>query len=226
MKRKLARQATIVGATGDGPQPERVIRQMIVYHGGFVGDLDLWQEEQIIVLGQRSFNESYLEVSMEMGRYLHHRCVYLAQEDFFRFLSDGRAADYHEDDPRFRRYPAFSVLSKLGFRWPLPYQRTSSGYRNWANESPLKAVYNYKVGGGVSKDQRRIALRQAIRPDALGLREAANHIKSMIITNWKNPLMSEPVDDWIYDFDWLHDTFYKGSVHEDLWYWIPLIPPQ
>lgn len=78
----------VVGVTGTGPIPEDEMKVIIRTHGWIVGSKDIWQEDQVIVIGRESFDKNYLKLSLELSRDAPHglgldiQCQYVRQEDF------------------------------------------------------------------------------------------------------------------------------------------------
>jgi hypothetical protein len=89
----------------------------------------------------------------------------------------------------------------------------------WRAKHELRAIYGYSVDAreGLSMAQRQQCLRKAVA--GLGLRTTAEHI-AWLIKNAKrrhDDHMHNAIEKWEDDMDWLHDTFYKKSIHRFIW---------
>lgn len=220
-QRKLAGQ--VISVTGWSPYSDPVIENMIKEHGGIVGDKDIWQEEQIIVIGRKAYDEDYLKMSIQFGLMRDFPCVYLSQEAFRDFINYDKYPAYYRGDPRIQDHPGLSFLSSLGFKWPsidaIPGDGGARNSSGWLESHPLRSIYGYTVQTGTLLEYRQNALKRAVRLDGLGLQIVAEHI-AFLIRNAKlrhDDLMDNAIGIWESDLTWLYSTYYKNTIHSFIW---------
>ncbi len=207
----------IVGATGDQPVTETLIRSLAFWQGALLGDGDIWQDGQLIVVGRIGFDEEYLKQAIELiiahGVVIH----FISQEVFLDFLETGILQHHYPGDPRISDHPGLTFLSSIGFKWPVAgTYRGIHKLENFEGEDHDLAVkYGYSVRAGVSLASRRRALTLGV--SALGLQVVAYHIAGLIKRNSGNPIMKHAVPRWREDLAWLHKTKYLNSLHSFVW---------
>jgi hypothetical protein len=213
----------VLGVTGQGPLEDSLLREGITREGGWIGDYDIWQKDQIIVVGREGFDEEYLKRSIEIGLRFKFKCVYFSQEAFAEWWLDDKPAEYVKGDPRISEHPGLAFLASIGFKWPEweAVAGTGSGTGSlWLNDThPLSAVYKYSVRREVPLKMRRAALERAIRPDALGLKAVVEHIAGMVRLN-KSRLdtrMDGAIGRWEDDLAWLREYHYKNTIYSFIW---------
>ena len=85
MKRKY--ECRIIGITGYDPYDNLALKRIIELEGGIVkgdnGYDHIWEEQQIIIIGETDFSKDYLRASIMAGIDLEFRCRYITQEDFW-----------------------------------------------------------------------------------------------------------------------------------------------
>lgn len=181
-----------VGITGDGPYEARAIEKIITLEGGLVGDRDVWQSNQLLVIGREDFDQDYLKRSVQL-LYLQNKtpCEYISQEDFWSaWLHRDHALykPYFRGDRRVHDHPGLKFLSSVGFKWP-PIEDGGSagggtgGLSDRLNDvSDLRRYCGYSVERGVTQDERRQKLSRAVKPPpfGLGLRSVADTIAGHI----------------------------------------------
>lgn len=175
-----------VGVTGDGPYEADAIKKIVTLEGGLVGDKDVWQPNQLLVIGRESFDHDYLKMSVQR-LYSKNKtpCEYISQEDFWRawlYRDHTLHKPYFRCDHRILDHPGLRFLSSLGFRWPViedgnPAGDGTGGLSDELNAtSDLRRYCGYR--SGTLQEERRQKLSRAIKsaPFGLGLRAVANHI--------------------------------------------------
>ncbi|MFQ5617102.1 MAG: hypothetical protein ACE5GO_11675, partial [Anaerolineales bacterium] len=50
-------QGQIIGVTGHTPYSKRKIENMVIAESGYLGDKDIWQQDQIMVIGKKGFDK-------------------------------------------------------------------------------------------------------------------------------------------------------------------------
>lgn len=215
-----------VGVTGNGPYDQMVIEKIATLEGAIVGDMDIWQTNQLIVVGREDFSEEYLERSIDFGFEHGFTCRYLSQEDFWDFWLGADETTYYAGDPRISDHEGLSFLASVGFKWPSVeaverYGGTGSLSGRFREQHELKKFFGYSVRQGVSVEERRQRLKRAIRkpPSGLGLRAVAEHIAGMTnlaLSRYDNR-MDEAIDKWESDLEWLRQKYYLNRRHSFLW---------
>jgi hypothetical protein len=216
----------IIGVTGCstmGHTHKYTIEEIIKDEGGIIGNKDIWQKDQIIVVGRNNFDKQYLEKSVEIGLQFGFTCRYMAQEDFSSFLLSFEYPRYHKGDPRVKEHRGLSFLTSIGFKWPsldnVETALTIGDLGKLREESILKSKYGYKVGGSISERSRRSALEMAVRPSELGLEAVAKHIANLIRLNRRRrtQINDDALHAWESDLNWLYDTYYRGKIYSFDW---------
>jgi len=219
-----------VGVTGDGPYEARAIEKIVTLEGGMVGDKDVWQPNQLMIVGRENFDHSYLESSVRL-LYLQNRipCEYISQEDFWSAWLNRDSAlhkPYRSGDRRIHGHPGLRFLSEIGFVWPsVEDQRYSGdgtgGLADRLNPmNDLRRMYGYGADKGTKPEERRQKLSRAVkpRPFGLGLKHVAHHIAGQVnIHGRKGRPPTEAISNWKSDLDWLYRTYYEGQVDSFTW---------
>lgn len=207
----------MVGATGGYPVTETAVRSLAFWQGAILGDCDIWQDGQLIVIGQTGFNEDYLKRAVELIVVQKPFFHFVSQEVFLNFLQTGNLQSHYPGDPRIVNHPGLNFLASVGFRWPVVgIYRGIHKLENFEGEDHDLAVkYGYSVRAGESIASRRRALTLGV--SALGLQTVAYHIAGLIKRNSGNPVMKHAVPRWREDLAWLYQTKYLNSTHSFLW---------
>jgi hypothetical protein len=219
--KKLASQ--IVGVTGEGPLESIEVRQLVEKNGGFATGSDIWQADQIVVIGREQFDKEYLRESIRVGLNCGFTCAFMSQEAFNNILQRDEYPVYHHRDPRIREHPGLSFLASIGFKWPstdaFAGGHGEPGAVGWNETSTLKALYGYNVDRNTPVSVRQLALNRAIRPDALGLRRVAEFIAWLIRLNKQrhDDLHQAAIDRWEDDLNRLRVSYYENSIHRFIW---------
>ncbi len=197
-----------------------------VLEGAIVGDMDIWQTNQIMVVGRENFDEDYLIKSIEFGFEHDFTCRYLSQEDFWQFWLSGEETTYYAGDSRIENHEGLSFLASVGFKWPsievAEYYGGTENLSSQLNPShDLQKIFGYSVRKGVPLEERRQKLKRAIRkpPSGLGLNKVANHIAFLVRYNslrYDNRMV-EAINSWESDLEWLHQKYYANRYHSFLW---------
>ncbi|MDP9437253.1 MAG: hypothetical protein M3P49_00660 [Actinomycetota bacterium] len=214
-----------LGVTGNGPYEEMAIEKIVSLEGGIVGDADVWQTNQMVVVGREGFDEDYLVRSVKFGMEQGFVCRYLSQEDFWTFWLGAEETTYYEGDPRIREHEGLSFLASIGFAWPsaevVRGLGGTGGLADRLNETHLlKSRFGYSVRQGVSVRERRQRLARAVQgPGALGLQPVASHIAGLIGMNSSryDDRMLVAIERWQADLDWLRASYYEGKAHSFVW---------
>lgn len=215
-----------VSVTGGSPYEEHAISKIVRLEGGIIGDKDIWQTHQIVVVGRKAFDEDYLIESREFGIEHGFTCRYLSQEDFWQFWLSGEETTYYADDPKISEHEGLSFLASIGFKWPSIeaaecFGGTGSLAGRLRDQHELKRIFGYSVRQDVAVEERRQSLKRAIRrpPSGLGLRAVAEHIAGMASLNSSryDDRMQEAIDRWKSDLEWLRQKYYVDRYHSFLW---------
>jgi hypothetical protein len=207
----------MVGVTGNDPVDELVVGSIAYWQGALLGDLDIWQNNEIIVIGREGFDEGYLKKAIELilseNIYIH----FISQGLFLEFLNSGELESHYPGDPRIVEHPGLNYLSTIGFKWPEVGIATGKNkLKNFDGDDHILATrYNYSVRAGVKKYVRRKALKAAVTD--LGLEVVVFHIAGLIRMNTRNPFMKKAVPRWQEDLNWLFEEMYKNSLHSFVW---------
>lgn len=116
----------VISVTGDLPYLANSLRLLVRMGGGIIGDTDIWQKNQVIVVGdqikmgqeEEPIDRAYLQRSMEIGRQFRFMCQYMSQEDFIKEYINGHRVDYFPSDPRILRHPGLGYVASLKGGWP------------------------------------------------------------------------------------------------------------
>jgi hypothetical protein len=200
-----------VGVTGSGPYDEMAIERIATLEGAVVGDYDIWQTNQLMIVGREAFDEDYLIKSVEFRLEEGFTCRYLAQEDFWDYWLGGEETAYYAGDPRIASHDGLSFIASIGFRWPsieiVHGHGGTGGLADRLNPAhQLRSRFGYSVKAGVSTKERRQRLGRAVKgPGALGLRAVAEHIAFLVNLNLRryDDRMLDPIERWESDLDWL-----------------------
>ena len=215
-----------VGVTGSGPHDEAVIEKIATLEGAIVGDMDIWQTNQLLVVGREDFDEEYLERSIDFGLEHGFTCRYLSQEDFWAYWLGGDEPTYFAGDPRIEDHEGLSFLASVGFKWPSievvqRYGGTGELAGRVREQHELKKIFGYSVRQGVSVDERRQRLKRATRkpPSGLGLKMVALHIAGMInlALSRNDARMNDAISNWEADLEWLRRKYYENRRHSFIW---------
>jgi hypothetical protein len=197
------------------------LTELIVQQGGLLGDHDIWQKQQIIVIGEHNFDGDYLRHSITIGQRYGFTCNYIAETDFAHYFQFGALPDYSQAPKRIKEHAGLAYLSAIGFTWPTidPVAATFQANTEFdlADEHPLFSIYRYNVQKQTPLHTRRLALRTAIREEELGLRNVAYHLAFLIRTNRRRPSRQRAIDLWLTDLNWLRTAFYDGTIHTFIW---------
>jgi hypothetical protein len=201
-----------VGVTGSGPYDEFAIEKIVTLEGGIVGDYDIWQTNQMIIVGREAFDEDYLVESVNFGLKHGFTCRYLSQEDFWEYWLEGEETAYYAGDPRIAAHEGLSFLASIGFKWPsIEMVQGHGGTGTLADRlnpaHQLKSRFGYSVQKGVPVKERRKRLSRAVKgPGALGLQAVASHLAFLITLNLRryDDRMLDPIERWESDLDWLY----------------------
>jgi hypothetical protein len=212
----------VIGVTGNKPYDEQALKRDISLKGGCIGDKQIWQDDQIVVIGREGFDKDYLTSSVEIGCRYGFTCQYMSQEDFLVYCKECVLPDYYKGDPRMRDHAGLRFLSSIGFEWPsLEAVSDGGGTGNLALQTshPLRSVYRYSVAQGISLPQRRNALKWAVRKTELGLEVVANHIAGQIRLKklQQSDRFERAIACWEADLDWLRREYYEGSPYSFVW---------
>ena len=223
MKRKYEGQ--IIGVTGFNLHDNKALEKIIELEGGIVkGDIgydEVWEEEQIIVIGRTDFGEEYLKESIRAGNELEFRCRYMTQEDFWDlWLDDEEFIPYYKSDPRINKHEGLKFLASIGFKFPTIKEvfgeesENPSDFSKRRLESELKSEFGYNVLKKTPLSARRNSLRKAIsEQNGLGLKSVVFHIFGRIGENRRRKNMGEAVKKWKTDLGWLKEHFYEDTIH-------------
>lgn len=214
-----------VGVTGSDPYNEAVLKKIVLLEEGIIGDADIWQTNQLIIVGREAFDKSYLRRSIEFGLEHGFVCRYLAQEDFWHYWMGGEETTYHAGDPRIANHPGLSFIASVGFKWPSIEAVQGLGGTGELSEKLnkthlLKSRFGYSVGRGTIAEERRKKLSRAITgAGAIGLREVADHIAMLIRINRlrHDDRMLYAIERWESDLDWLYHLYYEGKSYSFVW---------
>ncbi len=219
-----------VGVTGDGPYEAHAIEKIITLEGGLVGDKDVWQSNQLLVIGRENFDRDYLKRSVQI-LYLKNKtpCEYISQEDFWKawlYRDHTLHRPCFRGDRRIYDHPGLKFLSSVGFKWP-PIENEGStgdgtgGLSDRLNfTSDLRRYCGYRVISGITQEERRQKLSRAVKspPFGLGLRSVVGHIAFLININGRKDYPPvEAISKWKADLDWLQRTYYEGHVYSFVW---------
>ena len=219
-----------VGVTGDGPYEARAIEKIITLEGGLVGDKDVWQPNQLLVIGREHFDRDYLRESVRI-LYSENKtpCEYISQEDFWSawlYRDHTLHKPHFKGDRRIHDHPGLKFLSSIGFPWPPLDNRGSlgdgtGGLSGRLNDiSDLRRYCGYRVASGITQEERRQKLSRAVKPPpfGLGLRSVANTIAGHIRRfGRKDQPPVEAISKWKADLDWLQRTYYEGQIYSFVW---------
>lgn len=212
-----------VGVTGSGPYEKVALEKIVKLEGGIVGDGEIWQTNQLVIIGREDFDKKYLLRSVEFGSEHGFSCRYLSQEDFWRFWLGEPETTYHHGDPRIASHAGLYFLSSIGFLWPsLEFVLGHGGTEDFSDRlndaHPLFSRFGYSVRKGITVKTRRERLQRAIEgPGALGLQNVVKHITFLVLYRRCNDRMKGAVGRWEEDLDWLYETYYKGKPHSFVW---------
>ncbi len=214
-----------VGVTGSGPYDEMAIEKIVTLEGGIVGDADIWQTNQMVIVGREAFDEDYLLKSVEFGMEHGFACRYLSQEDFWDYWLGAEETTYYEGDPRIASHKGLSFLASIGFKWPpVEFVQGYGGTGSLADRlnptHQLKSRFGYSVQRGVSVKERRQRLSRAVRGlGALGLRTVAEHTAFLINLNLRryDDRLLDAIERWESDLDWLYRSYYEGKAVSFVW---------
>lgn len=215
----------IVGFTGRLPYEPRDIETFIRRLGGTPGFDGLWQPSQLMIIGREGFDRTYLKHSVEAGMQNGFECIYISQEALTGLLRLSTLPGYYRGDTRIRDHAGLQCVADFGFIWPTtnvsePSNGTGEEHSAaWRPSHELTEIYGYRVDErtGLTIAERQERLRRAVA--GLGLRCVAEHIAANIklAKNRRNANMESAIEKWHDDLDWLHETFYKGSIHRFIW---------
>ncbi len=213
------------GVTGSGPYDEMAIEKIVTLEGGIVGDGDVWQTNQMVIVGREAFDEDYLLKSVEFGMEQGFTCRYLSQEDFWDYWLGAEETTYYEGDLRIAGHEGLSFLSSIGFAWPsVEVAQGSGGTGGLADRlnasHVLKSRFGYSARRGISTRERRQRLSRAVKgPGALGLRTVAFHIAGLISINSSRHDVQrlDAIGRWESDLDWLRRSYYEGKAYSFVW---------
>jgi hypothetical protein len=139
---KLAGQ--VIGYTGSEPYSDIEIEKAILEENGIIGEQGIWQQEQVIVVGNVAFDRAYLLESFEIGRKFGFVCRYMSQEDFLNSYLQGEEVRYSLNDPRIRNHRGLSFLASSKHNWPEP---VPTHRVNWKilppGEHPFPRILNH-----------------------------------------------------------------------------------
>lgn len=214
-----------VGVTGSGPYDEMAIERIVTLEGAVVGDSDIWQTNQMVIVGREAFDEGYLMKSVEFGLEEGFTCRYLSQEDFWDYWLGGEETAYYAGDPRIASHEGLSFIASIGFKWPSievvqGYGGTGSVADRLNPAHQLKSRFGYGVQRGVSAKERRQRLGRAVSgPGALGLQTVAKHLAFLINFNLRryDDRMLDAIERWESDLDWLYESYYEGKAYSFVW---------
>lgn len=215
----------VVGVTGSGPYEEKLIAALVWWQMGIVGDRDIWQSNQLIVIGRRAFDQDYLRCAAQHVVSKKFTFYPLSQEDFVVFFDRGIYPNYQRNDERVLKHEGLRFLASIGFRWPsivAPSHPTNRYYDyRYLGDHPLSVTYGYNVKRDTSVEERRAALRRAIkpRPIGLGLQEVVEHIAWLVRDRkrcWR-PEIAGAIARWEEDLAWLKRNYYDGTEPGFIW---------
>jgi hypothetical protein len=212
------RSQVVIGVTGNTPHAEQDLKKGILLNGGYIGDKEIWQRDQILVIGREDFDKDYLRASVGTGLLYGFTCRYMRQEDFVYYASTGTLPKYYRDDPRIRDHAGLRFLTSIGFKWPSTDATVGIGGTSdtdYNTESEL-TKYGYNVKQGTPEQVRRAALARAVA--GMGLYGVVDWIAKLV--RWRKAKLSDnsgPIGRWEADLQWLHDKYYKGSKHSFIW---------
>lgn len=226
MEQKFLEQ--VIAVTGDDPYYQEAIERIVLLEGatvgGWIGQDDTWQMNQIVVVGRDDFTEEYLMDSIKIGQRHGFRCQYMSQEDFWDLWLWGEYQPYYKGDPRIEKHPGLSFLASIGFEWPTIEELQGTGTidstKTWNPESILKSRFGYHVRKHLSEKTRRKRLQNAITgPDGLELKDVVDHIAFLIRLNRGrvDDSLKGALDRWESDLDWIYENHYVNSAHSFNW---------
>lgn len=139
---KLAGQ--VIGCTGSGPYDDVKIKKNILEGFGIIGNQDVWQHDQVIVVGNIAFDRIYLQRSLEIGQKFGFMCHYMSQQDFLSSYLQGKEVRYTSIDHRIHDHRGLSFLASLKQKWP---DQTSIHRVNWRilppGEYPFSGILDH-----------------------------------------------------------------------------------
>jgi len=214
-----------MGVTGSGPYDEMAIERIVALEGALVGDYDIWQTNQMVIVGREAFDKDYLLRSVEFGLEEGFTCRYFSQEDFWDYWLGGDETAYYAGDPRIASHEGLSFIASIGFKWPsIEFVQGHGGKGSLADRlnpaHQLKSRFGYSVKAGVPAKERRQRLGRAVNGSgALGLRAVAEHLAFLISLNLRryDDRMLDPIERWESDLDWLYRSYYEGKAYSFVW---------
>lgn len=212
------------GVTGDDPDPEAIIKEMINARGGTIMSFGYAQDQQVIVVGRQQFDPVYLTNSINIAVKYKYSIFFLSQEDFIDYLFYDTLVLYQKGDPRITSHPGLSFIASIGFKWPStiakPNKSSLGEFDFTLTEHPLSYEYGYNVRQGTTLAARRAALRLALQDQRrLTLQQVVEHLAFVIRINKKrhDERMAEAIKRWEEDLKWLYENYYKNSAYSFKW---------
>ena len=215
----------VIAVTGNGPDPELLMNGLVFWHGGFLGDSDIWQHNQLIVVGESEFSEKFLLESIDCSKEKKLHIHYLSQEAFIDYFETGELPQYYFKDPRVMNHRGLAFLATIGFHWPTTDVFYGYGFGhadyNSMSKHPLNTVFGYSVRAGIWEEARHKRLVEAIKPWplGLGLQEVAVHIAYLIRDRKRTQpkKLGDAIERWESDLEWLKQKFYVNSIYNFHW---------
>ena len=107
----------VVTVTGSEPFREDQIKSMIISENGIVGNENIWQKDQILVIGSYGYSSELLQRAVYLNRKLNLSIQYMSQEAFQEYHLYGRLPQYFEGDKRIRGHSGLHILAWIGHSW-------------------------------------------------------------------------------------------------------------
>lgn len=175
----------------------------------------------IVIVGRDDFDTDFLTYLLPFAC-RNPDLIVISQEDFVNHIQDTDAwVPYHSNDVRVSSHPGLKFLSDIGFEWPevewKQGKASASDYvQSWDTESKLKKQFGYSAAQGVSREERRRALANAVF--VMGLEEVASFLVKFLIEKFQNtPSHQDAIERRREDAEWLKRTFYDKSIHQFFW---------
>ena len=179
----------------------------------------LHEEEYIelkVVVGSENFDKTLLfNLKKLMDEHpANVQIDFFSQEDFLKLLVTGHVKEYIPDDARISNHDGLSYLISLGFIWPSmlkwakrPTHKTETS-SNLSIESCLASM-GYSASKNMTTDERRIALRIAIKENKCGFKKVVKHLAWLVSRDSGDQMLDYANDKRKQDLAWLKLEYYK-----------------
>lgn len=151
---------------------------MIIEAGGIIGDKDIWQHDQVVIVGRSNYDIGYLQKSIHMGRRFNFICQYMSQEDFVTGYLNGNFVDYRNLDSRLHYHPGLMYVKSQKIGWPLVdiYSSVTTKHVFWQILPPGEYTFDRIIGhyqhlrsldNEIIIDKQRLELIYSLKPSEL-----------------------------------------------------------